>query len=84
MKKQLKQNWRLFLIASLTLGLAPFTAPHIIGKFNWVISGNAFTGEQAMHFKDWFDVFLHGSPWVLLVISIGLNLFALLNEKYSG
>ena len=24
MKNQLKQNWKLFLIASLTLGLAPF------------------------------------------------------------
>ena len=27
--------------------------------------------------EDWFDVLMHGTPWVLLLISIVLNLFAL-------
>lgn len=83
MKQQIKQNWKLFLIASLTLGLAPFNPPHIVGKLNWILGGNAFYGAQAMQFKDWFDVLLHGSPWVLLVISIVLNLFALLAKNDS-
>ena len=83
MKQQIKQNWKLFLIASLTLGLAPFNPPHIVGKLNWILGGNAFSGAQAMQLKDWFDVLLHGSPWVLLVISIVLNLFALLAKSDS-
>ena len=74
MKNQLKQNWKLFLIASLTLGLAPFREPHIWGKIKWILGGNAFSGEDAMQAKDWFDVVLHGTPWVLLLISAFLNL----------
>ena len=83
MKRQLKNNWNLFLIASLTLGLAPFNPPHIVGKLQWIIGGNAFLGEQAMRFKDIFDVFLHGTPWVFLVVSILLNLSALLAKTDS-
>ena len=75
MKEQLKQNWKLFLIASLTLGLAPFNPPHIVGKIKWILGGNAFSGENAMLFMDWFDVLLHGISWILLLISIALNLF---------
>lgn len=43
MINQLKNNWKLFLIASLTLGLAPFTPPHIWGKIQWIFGGNAFS-----------------------------------------
>lgn len=76
MKNQLKDNWKLFLLASLTLGLAPFNPPHILGKLQWILGGNAFSAEHGMQGQDWFDVLLHGSPWVLLLISIILNLFA--------
>jgi len=69
MKQKLQQNWKLFLLASLTLGLAPFNPPHIWGKLEWIFGGNAFSGENAMKFQDYFDVFLHGSPWVLLLLS---------------
>ncbi len=75
MKEQLRKNWSLFLIASVTLGLAPFNPPHIVGKIQWILGGNAFSGEHAMQGQDWFDVLLHGTPWVLLIISVGLNLF---------
>ncbi len=75
MKEQLRKNWSLFLIASLTVGLAPFNPPHIVGKIKWIMGGNAFSGEFVMQSQDWFDVLLHGSPWVLLLISAGLNLF---------
>jgi len=55
-------NIRLFLLISLTLGLAPFyPEPHIIGKVKWLIGGAV--GMQPM---DWFDLLLHGTAWVLL------------------
>ena len=72
MKNTLQKNWKLFLIASLTLGLAPFNPPHIWGKIQWIIGGNAFSGKNAMQAQDWFDVLLHGSPWILLIISSAL------------
>jgi len=75
-KKVLKQNWKIFLIASLTLGLAPFNPPHIWGKIQWILGGNAFSIENGMKVGDWFDVLLHGSSWILLLISMLLNLFA--------
>lgn len=76
MKKVLKQNWKIFLIASLTLGLAPFNPPHIWGKIQWILGGNAFSIENGMKVGDWFDVLLHGSSWILLLISMLLNIFA--------
>ena len=81
MKNQLKNNWKLFLIASLTLGLAPFNPPHLLGKIQWILGGNAFDSEKGMQAADWFDVLLHGLPWLLLIISAILNLFNLKKTK---
>jgi hypothetical protein len=81
LKKALKHHWKLFLMSSLTLGLAPFNPPHILGKLQWILGGNAFSGKDAMQAEDWFDVLLHGSPWILLLISIVLHLFALRAEN---
>ena len=83
MKSTIQKNWKLFLIASLTLGLAPFNPPHIWGKLQWIVGGNAFSGEHAMQPMDWFDVLLHGSPWVLFLMSSIINLFALLAKNDS-
>ena len=48
---------------SLTMGLAPFTPePHIWGKIKLMAGGAVGMGPM-----DWFDVFLHGTPWVLLI-----------------
>ena len=58
-------------VGCLTLGLAPFNPPHIWGKLQWVAGGAV--GMQAM---DWFDLFLHGAPWILLLrflIALGLR-----------
>ncbi|WP_435414596.1 hypothetical protein [Polaribacter aestuariivivens] len=74
MKKQLKNNWKIFLLASLTLGLAPFNPPHIWGKLQWILGGNAFSPENGMNATDWFDVLLHGTPWILWLISGILNI----------
>lgn len=66
----MKKQFQLAIIASLTLGLAPFTPePHLFGKVRWVVGGAK--GMQAM---DWFDLFMHGAPFIYL---IGLSLYAL-------
>jgi len=65
--KELIGNTRLWLIASLTLGLAPFfPEPHLWGKLKWIAGGAI--GMQPM---DWLDALLHGTPWIMLGISIG-------------
>ena len=56
-------NWKLIIIGCLTLGMAPFfPEPHIWGKIKWVAGG-----ATGMTFKDWFDILLHGVPFVLLI-----------------
>lgn len=54
-------NWKMMLLLSLTLGLAPFTPPHIVGKLKWVAGG-----AHGMQLMDWLDIVFHGTPWVLL------------------
>ena len=52
------------LIASLTLGLAPFTPePHLWGKLKWIMGG-----AEGMQLLDWGDALMHGTPWVLLIV----------------
>jgi hypothetical protein len=64
--KELIGKTRLWLIASLTLGLAPFfPEPHIWGKLKWIAGG-----AQGMMLMDWLDMLMHGTPWVLLGISL--------------
>ena len=58
-----KQRLRLIIILVLTLGLAPYSPePHLFGKIRWVAGGAV--GMQPM---DWFDLVLHGFPFVLLL-----------------
>ena len=60
---KLINDWKLVILGCLTLGLAPFFPElHLLGKLKW-ISGGA-VGMKAM---DWFDVVLHGFPFVLLI-----------------
>ena len=66
----LSKNIGMFAIFSLTLGLAPFNPPHIWGKLQWIAGGGAFSGEHAMGAMDWFDVLLHGTPWLFLIAAI--------------
>jgi hypothetical protein len=66
-------DWRIVFIACLTLGLAPFSPePHIWGKLKWVMGGAI--GMQPM---DWFDLFLHGLPFLLLIRILILKLLKL-------
>lgn len=51
------------LLASLSLGLAPFfPEPHLIGKLLWVAGG-----AQGMALMDWLDLAFHGAPWAWLL-----------------
>lgn len=68
--KELLNNIRTWAMASLTLGLAPFfPEPHIWGKIKWILGG-----ANGMGLMDWFDVALHGTPWVLLIRAIIIQL----------
>lgn len=61
--KQLINDYKIVILLCLTLGLAPFVPePHIWGKLKWITGG-----AVGMQLMDWFDVLLHGTPWLLLI-----------------
>lgn len=64
----MKQNTlKLFIVLSLTLGLAPFyPEPHLLGKIRWIAGGG-----HGMTSMDYFDMLLHGLPWVILLVLLG-------------
>ena len=54
-------SWTIVIVLALTLGLAPFTPePHIWEKLKMLASG------ELVRAVDWFDLLLHGVPWVVL------------------
>ena len=54
------------VLLSLTLGLAPFVPePHLWGKLKWI-----WGGAKGMAFMDYFDLVLHGAPWVFLISTL--------------
>ena len=60
---KLYNDWRIIILLCLTLGLAPFLPePHILGKIKWLAGGGNGMGPM-----DYFDVVLHGFPFVLLL-----------------
>lgn len=60
--KKLIDDWKFILILCLSLGLAPFVPePHLWGKLKWLAGG-----ARGMQLMDWFDLLLHGFPWLLL------------------
>ncbi|NOY89625.1 MAG: hypothetical protein GXP55_00350 [Deltaproteobacteria bacterium] len=66
-----------FVLACLTLGLAPFSPePHILGKLRWVLGGAAGMGAL-----DFFDLALHGLPWILLLAMIGYDVLRALRRR---
>jgi hypothetical protein len=67
--KSTLNNWKLWLVVSLTLGLAPFVPePHLIGKLRWLMGG-----AIGMKPIDWFDLVQHGFPFVLLFRALFLK-----------
>lgn len=59
----MKMSWLMIIVLCLTLGLAPHNDPHLLGKIRWVAGG-----AVGMAPMDWFDLVLHGTPWVLLMV----------------
>ncbi len=57
-----KLSWGMLILACLTLGLAPFNPPHLWEKIQMLSKG------QLVRPIDWFDLFLHATPWVLLML----------------
>jgi len=67
-----KKNLTLAILLCLTLGLAPFfPEPHIVGKIRWVLGG-----ANGMGTMDWFDLMMHGSPFVFLIVIVVRKLFS--------
>ena len=55
----------LLVVFCLTLGLAPFTPePHLWEKLKMLASG------ELTEPLDIFDLLLHGTPWLLLIIKL--------------
>ena len=57
-----KVSWGILIIACLTLGLAPFFPPHLWEKLQMLSKG------QLIRPIDWFDLFFHAIPWMLLIV----------------
>jgi len=56
-------SWTIVILMVVTLGLAPYKPePHILEKLTML-----FNGELAKPI-DIFDLFLHGMPWLLLIL----------------
>lgn len=60
------QRYAMPLLASLTLGLAPFTPePHLVGKLRWIAGGGV-----GMGWIDYGDLLMHGAPWIWLLLTV--------------
>lgn len=56
-----------FIVLSLFLGLAPFfPEPHLVEKIKMLANG------ELSKPIDMFDLLLHGTPWVLLLVKLSL------------
>jgi len=77
MLKKIEDNIKFWAIATLTMGLAPFTPePHVWGKLKWVMGG-----AVGMKPIDWGDFAMHGAPWLLLILALILKLKTYLSAK---
>ena len=78
----MKNKWAIAVLLCLTLGLAPWWLngePHIIGKVKWLLGG----GEGMMP-MDWFDLLLHGSPWLFLMFKIVRSFMLKIKEERTS
>ncbi len=69
-----KIPYSLLIILSLTLGLAPFAPmPHLVEKMTMLLAG------ELVRPVDIFDLIMHASPLVLLIVKIGHTLVSTRN-----
>jgi len=66
-----------FLVpVALALGLAPFVPePHLVEKLRMLLAG------ELSRPIDIFDLFLHGTPLVVLLVKVGIDLGARWRKK---
>jgi len=58
-----KLPWIIIIVTVLTIGLAPFLPePHVLQKIKMLLAG---TLAKPI---DIFDLLMHGTPWVILVL----------------
>ena len=57
-----RTSWGVILLLCLTLGLTPYRPPHVVEKLALLFQGRLSSPV------DWFDLVLHGFPWVLLCV----------------
>lgn len=75
----MKKFLPLALIASLTLGLAPFYPhAHIWKQLKNLWYGRTMTG------MDWIDLLMHGAPWIFLIIILVSMLRDKMKAKQSA
>ncbi len=55
-------SWVVVIAACLTLGLAPFSPPHLVENLQMLASG---TLSRPL---DWFDLCMHATPWLLALV----------------
>lgn len=60
--------WSVAIFLCLTLGLAPFTPPHVVEKLGMLYRG------QLSRAIDWLDLLLHSAPWLLLFLKVATRL----------
>jgi len=60
--------WAGILVACATLGLAPFSPPHVVEKLGMLARGDL---RRPI---DVFDLVLHGAPWALLFARLAVTL----------
>lgn len=82
MKDKLESLFSLSIMASLTLGLAPFLDgnPARFHAHIWKQLTNIWY-SRTMTGMDWFDLAMHGAPWILLIIILGIKLEKLIKGK---
>ena len=56
--------WSMVVLLCLTLGLAPFSPPHVWEKLQMLFRG------RLVRPVDWFDLLMHGAPWLILVLKL--------------
>lgn len=68
--KKIINDWRIIILLCCTLGLAPyFPEPHFWGKLKWIAGG-----AIGMTLADYFDLLLHGFPFILLLRLLFINI----------
>ncbi len=75
----MRDGWLFTILICLGLGLAPWWLdgePHIVGKVRWVLGG-----AKGMATMDWFDLVLHGAPWLFLFWKIFKELILKKSKK---